>query len=386
MKYLLGGYYGMRNVGDDVLLYVTLAEVMRVDPHASFTIISHRPEAVPPGARVTIKPGGQRFGTIRHLLRHDAWLFGGGGLLQDSAPRSRKYLARMAQVSRLAKCLGRKILMLGIGVGPLSTPVGRAAAATLLSHSDLITVRDEESLALAKTLAPRATVHLTGDLAFLLPRHLPAAAPAAGAATKTLGVSLLPHAASLGRAGNDDKRLVDSVVHALDRTLAKHPDWRVTLFEFFVGVREYGDSAVLSAVQNQLARPDRVSYRPYTGDFTGVQADLSACSAFLGMRFHSCLLACLAGVPCLMIAYHPKSESLARRLRLGSDAVVSVPLAHDATTLEARVDALLTEGDKFRPQARIDSMISDSMKNHDVLMDWFERHQGRMVPVYRRTR
>ena len=103
MRYLLGGYYGMRNVGDDVLLYVTLAEVMRLDPQASFTIISHRPEAVPPGARVTIKPGGERFGTIRDLLGHDVWLFGGGGLLQDGAPRSRKHLARMAQVARLAK-------------------------------------------------------------------------------------------------------------------------------------------------------------------------------------------------------------------------------------------------------------------------------------------
>src|SRR5918993_5038329 len=106
MRYLLGGYYGMRNVGDDVLLYVSLAEVMRVDAQASFTIISHLPEAVPPGARVTIKPGGQRFGTVRDLLRHDVWLFGGGGLLQDSAPRSRTHLARLAQVSRLAKLLG----------------------------------------------------------------------------------------------------------------------------------------------------------------------------------------------------------------------------------------------------------------------------------------
>ena len=31
MRYLLAGYYGMRNVGDDVLLYATLAETARHD-------------------------------------------------------------------------------------------------------------------------------------------------------------------------------------------------------------------------------------------------------------------------------------------------------------------------------------------------------------------
>src|SRR5688572_11080645 len=83
VRYLLGGYYGMRNVGDDVLLYVTLAEVARVDREASFTIISKLPEAIPAGTRVTIKPGPRRFGSIRDLMSHHAWLFGGGGLLQD---------------------------------------------------------------------------------------------------------------------------------------------------------------------------------------------------------------------------------------------------------------------------------------------------------------
>src|SRR5687768_7568035 len=73
VRYLLGGYYGMRNVGDDVLLYVTLAEVARVDRDASFTIISRLPEAVPAGTRVTISPGCRRFESIRQLMSHDVW-------------------------------------------------------------------------------------------------------------------------------------------------------------------------------------------------------------------------------------------------------------------------------------------------------------------------
>jgi hypothetical protein len=78
MRYLLGGYNGMRNVGDDVLLYVTLAEVARLDPAATFT----------PGASVQITPGGRRFHNLRHLLRHDVWLFGVADCCRTRAPRA----------------------------------------------------------------------------------------------------------------------------------------------------------------------------------------------------------------------------------------------------------------------------------------------------------
>jgi polysaccharide pyruvyl transferase WcaK-like protein len=52
----MGGYYGMRNVGDDVLLYVTIGEVNRLDRDAAFTVISSVPQVTPPGARVAVRP------------------------------------------------------------------------------------------------------------------------------------------------------------------------------------------------------------------------------------------------------------------------------------------------------------------------------------------
>ena len=52
----MGGYYGMRNVGDDVLLYVTIGEVNRLDRNAAFTVISSVPLVTPPGGRVAVRP------------------------------------------------------------------------------------------------------------------------------------------------------------------------------------------------------------------------------------------------------------------------------------------------------------------------------------------
>jgi polysaccharide pyruvyl transferase WcaK-like protein len=375
----------MRNVGDDVLLYVTLAEVARVDREASFTIISKLPEAIPPGVRVTITPGCRRFESVRQLMSHDAWLFGGGGLLQDGAERSRQYLIRLDHTVRVAKLMRRKILMLGIGIGPLTTSAGRTAAASLLQQADLVTVRDEESRVVAAELAPDVPVHLAGDLAFLLPRHTHAPAVTHSGRPKTLGISLLPYAASLGRSSDEDQSVAATFATALNQAMASHPDWRVMLFEFFSGWQKYRDASVLRSLERQLTSPGRVAYRRYTGDFEAVYADIAACSAFVGMRFHSCLLAHLGGVPCLMITHHQKSESLARRLQLSPDAVASLSVIQDTAALTARLDALLTDGDKFRPRVGLDTMARSSARTFDLLTGWLPRRRADTMFALRRT-
>jgi polysaccharide pyruvyl transferase CsaB len=379
MRYLLGGYYGMRNVGDDILLYVTLAEVARLDPAATFTILSRLTEVVPPGVSVRITPGGRRLQSIRELLRHDVWLFGGGGLLQDQSASSLDVLRRLRRAARVAKLMQRKIALVGIGVGPLVTAEGREASGRILQLADFVTVRDEESRDLAAAIAPRCTARVTADLAFLFPRLLHPASRSHRHASdaETLGVSLLPYAGSLGRDGRADIETAERMTRELNAVLRRHPNWHVKLFQFFAGSPARDDSTVLRLVQERLAFPDRVSYRAYDGDFAAIYGELGDCSAFLGMRFHSCVLAHLAGVPCLMIAYHPKSENLARRLRLSPEAIVALPLLEDSQALSARIEALLTNGSKFRPTIALHDLTDAAALNFTLLGDWLRRDHRR---------
>src|SRR5262249_28523844 len=160
--------------------------------------------------------------------------------------------------------------------------------------------------------------------AFLIGAHAPKT-PEVLRQSNVLGVSLLPHARSLGGDVERDARAADGFARCLAATLRRHPDWRVTLFEFFAN-SEYGDAHVLRRVEQAVGDPTRVTYRPYNGDFLGVFAEMRACQAFVGMRFHSCLLAHLAGVPCLMLSYHPKCDGLALRLGLHPDATAPLTL------------------------------------------------------------
>jgi polysaccharide pyruvyl transferase CsaB len=370
MRYLLTGYYGMRNAGDDVLLYVTMAEVAACDTNARFTVISERDEAIPPGAFVRLVQGGRRLESIRQMLRHDVWLFGGGGLLQDTSPRAVKYLQRLGRSAQFVRGLGRRVALVGIGVGPLATADGRTAGRRLLEVADFITVRDEESWHSAMSLAPRVRITITADLACLLPRHLPQAPPSRCEGSRTLGLSLLAHATSVGKKWSTDAERTASMATVLRDVLTQHDEWRVVLFDFFSGSDEYGDGRVLRLLQNQLGLGDRVTYRAYDGDFQALYSQLAGCDAFVGMRFHSCLLAYTAGVPCLVLAYHPKSESLAARLRLPPEALVPLPILEDRQSFTSRLQALLTDAAKFRSPVPIDTMAAQSARNFTLLSSW----------------
>jgi polysaccharide pyruvyl transferase WcaK-like protein len=195
----------------------------------------------------------------------------------------------------------------------------------------------------------------------------------------TLGVSLLPYAAFTGQDPQADVERTAAMTRALKEVLGRHPQWRVVLFEFFSGSPEYGDARMLRALQEQLALGERVSYRPYSGDFSAIYASLAACDAFVGMRFHACLLAHMAGVPCLMLAYHPKSESLAVRLRLSPDAIVPLPILQDPLALAPRIEALLTENAKFRSSVSLDILRTESARNFTLMSSWLASNDGQVA-------
>jgi polysaccharide pyruvyl transferase CsaB len=366
VRYLLEGYYGRRNLGDDLLLAVALAEVHRLDPGASFTVVSGRPEARPATASVKVVPGGRRLETARQLLRHDVWLFGGGGLLQDQSPLSLPYLWRLGHWSVFARALGREVVLLGVGVGPLETKDGRKAARRLLENASLVTVRDAESAELVRELVPGGGVEVTvtGDLAFLARPERPLRGSKEG---KTLGVSLLPLKASVGGPLEEDLEMAAAVAKALRTLLEAHPSLRLSLIELFAGEAP-GDASVLRVLERTLPS-DRVEYHVYEGDVNAAIDRVGACHAFLGMRFHSCLLAHVLRVPCLMIAYHPKSVSLSRALALDPAAVMTPAELNDSDELGARLSRLLTERERFMPGRSVDKQAEGARRNFTLMKD-----------------
>ncbi len=157
MKVLLSGYYGFGNLGDEALLSGMLSGLGR----KNVTVLSQKPEATRAlhGVAAT-----HRLTGLTNLLTCDVLVSGGGGLLQDKT--STRSLQYYLGVVRLAKRLGKRVIIYGQSVGPLSAAGERAVANTLRGLP--VAVRDQPSQELLARLDVPAT--LVADAALLLPK------------------------------------------------------------------------------------------------------------------------------------------------------------------------------------------------------------------------
>jgi polysaccharide pyruvyl transferase WcaK-like protein len=374
VNYLLEGYYGMYNYGDDVFLHVLVSEIARLDPAARFTVIADPRIHPADAARITLDPG-RRLGTVRAVRANDVWLFGGGGLVQDRTERSRMWLRKTSHIAKVAKLARRGIVLLGMGVGPIDTAVGRSAATRLLDAADIVTVRDPESAAIAKELTGREAF-VTGDLAFSYLGRVRAERPSVEPDAPVLGVNLLAYSTCRGEGGEQDHRIAKSLAAALNQLMTDFPQWRVKLLECFNGAASYSDAVILRAMQSQLAYPERVSYHPYTGDYPSTAREIASCTAFFGMRFHSCVTAYAAGLPFLMVDIQPKSVSLGKLISYPPERLLSVDVLEDHERLGAFLRELVVAREM---PARVHpaQMIDCSSHNFRLLGTWLASRKGR---------
>ena len=146
-KILLAGYYGFGNLGDEILLETYLA---RLKPKFQVSVLLPR------------KPVNRwsPWAVTRALAHTDMLLFGGGGILQDKT--GFLSLAYYLSLILLARIFGKRVVLLGQGIGPLSA-FSLALTRAVLKLAEKITVRDNASLQLLKGLH----ASLTADSALL---------------------------------------------------------------------------------------------------------------------------------------------------------------------------------------------------------------------------
>lgn len=167
MRILLSGYYGFGNAGDEAVLGATVAELRRRLPAAEPVVLSADPAATEAMHAVRALPRWPPRALRRALASGDLLLSGGGSLLQNAT--SSRSLAYYLLTFRLARAAGVPWIIHAQGLGPLRGWWARRAAAGALGGAAAVTLRDEQSLRLARALGvPAARLTLTADPAFLL--------------------------------------------------------------------------------------------------------------------------------------------------------------------------------------------------------------------------
>ncbi len=173
-RLLVAGYFGCGNVGDDAILQGLLCETAG---KASVTALTGRPRedrrrfGIPCIGRRRLLP------ILLAMRRSDAFLCGGGSLLQNAS--SRRSLSYYLLLLRLARWTGCRVILYAAGIGPLYGERAKQRVARVLSRCDFISLRDPRSYRMLSAMGiDRARLHEGADPALLLPPPPPTRAAA----------------------------------------------------------------------------------------------------------------------------------------------------------------------------------------------------------------
>lgn len=345
---LLGSSSG-RNAGDAALIRAIVDAVSAEVPDAHFEIPTISPsflkrhyagEAVTPIPMLPWNLSVKFLGlpTFRSVARTDATLVF-DAVLFDRALRNPlfNYLWPLSFLLPYARKQGKKVVFYNVGVGPIHTPVGRRVLGRVLAAGHLFTIRDPDSLALAREvgLPEGAPVMLTADAAF---NHRPAPEPrireilasfGLPAERPRIGINVNAYldtwaTAAGGKVGR--ARFVAVMAEVLDRMVDR---WNASIVFF---VTQHMDRAVTREVLEGMKRSSHArtlsNWDRSPEELQGVMGEMEL---FFGMRLHSLLLAASQLTPIVGLVYQSKVESLFRYLEIPERALPFSPF--DAATL-----------------------------------------------------
>lgn len=334
-RFVIFGYNGWHNTGDDAMTYVLLRELHVRFPHAMFIVPARAPCKIPEEVKELVKFVELRpWRLLREMMKSSVFVMGGGTHFPIERGPLIKRLAVLTGILTMttwAKVFGNRIYLIGIGIEPAQTIWGTLFSKCILRLADFISVRDTASFKRVKSMGFDRKSVLSFDLSALL-LGSPASSPLSDCQIRLLtdkecrptkiGVSILPFYEIYVGDKKRDQQLVHMVADALNKWLAK--DIKNTAYLFTIkGASKQDDVLVTDLLRAKLRPTGRVRLIPYDSDPLQMLSQVAQCDAFIGMRYHSCVFAYLTRIPLLIINYFDKCQALAEDIQLPRSALIT---------------------------------------------------------------
>lgn len=338
MRFLVSGYYGFDNLGDDALLSIIVSQLKTRYPLGIVDVLSAKPDETSYALGVEATPRWDQ-GSIRAAVdRADVVLSGGGGLLQNAT--SLKSLLYYAGIIRTALRAGKPAMVFAQSIGPLDF-WGKQTVREFCKGLSAATVRDARSRELFAPLVPATRVELTADPVLLYePPELAVDLAATG-----LDAQSDPLVVVCARKTANFSDGIAAIAAAVDRLAERHGA-RVA-FVPFGGVPDADASTAI--IRKCRSAPTLV---PLAG-LDAVAAAIARAKLVIGVRLHALVLALRFSVPFLYVPYDPKITGLVDDL--------GYPLP-----------PLWGPGIRVQSE-RIEGLVDDAWQRHDELTTHLER-------------
>lgn len=310
MRVVVSGYYGFGNAGDEAVLAGLLATLREAEPGIGVTVLSGDPAHTErTHAVAAIRRAGPR-PLLAALRAADGLISGGGSLLQDRT--SARPVAYYAGVMGAARLFGRPYAVHAQGLGPITRAPNRWLAATALRGAAHVSLRDAESVELARRLGVRRPIEVVPDLALAL---RPTATAGSGG-----------HVLVAVRDWGGDATHVDGLREGLRRLAARH---RIVALP----MQDPADRAASEATVAGVPGAEVVA--PGAG-LEGQLALIGSASLVVGMRLHALILAAAGHVPAIGLSYDPKVDAFAAQVGQAVVGRAGEPVDPDAVEVAAQ--------------------------------------------------
>ncbi len=359
MRYLIYGYYGFGNFGDDLMLSAIVAAIHARDPGADILVKCRDPvSGLGPGVRFleadrimeqkrsSLARAAAYLRRLTGAVKDRDWLVIGGGALFLDKGRLNRSLVLMWLLVLRARLAGVRIALIGVSCDLLASPSTLWITRRIFRAAEFVAVRDTFSHDYARYFG-RADAVLCADLGFAAPGLSLAPVLAAARERPVIAVCLVDYFAPVAYAS----------------TLEPDPARRATFLRACAALLDrHAGSAdfVYVALQERIGLSDDALYAELGGAarFTAYRAltSLDSWHALLAetdgicsMRYHLALLAAAAGLPVTVLYHELKLAAVGLMPGVDTCTVADfvagecdpiAPLLRPRTPPEARADRL----------------------------------------------
>ncbi len=339
MKVGIIGNYGHNNNGDEAILTGILHQ-LTVDLGLSkedIVVFSNNPDNTKDRYQIASFPLLYKEGNLvksglktvkesyKVMKGLDVLIIGGGGLLMDMYKRDAPLYSVLGLTGKRAGC---RVIIYGVGAGPITTKNGRFFITQLAKAAESISVRDQDSKALLESIGVKKAVGVIGDPAFSVPaekKHTHSQT------IRKVGVTAVPYFSrqywpepDMGKY----EQYVNGMAAQLDRLIVEQ-NVEVTFFS----TKYPEDVQVTKDIQAKMTQREQVTLiddNLHPTDIVKISAEQDL---IIGTRLHSLILSVVAETPVIGIGYHHKVHDFMQVLEMPSFGVNIASVKEDSSSI-----------------------------------------------------
>ena len=286
-KALVSGYIGFNNFGDDAIFEEVIKNFQAKDVEIS--ALSSNPAATE--KRYNIKA--YEYKNFKEILKA-VWstnilISGGGSLFQNGT--SLFSLFYYASIIILAKLLGKKVIILGQGIGPIGGIFSNWLTAFCLKLANIVTIRDTSSFRFLKKHKISGKLFPDPVWSMKMPEYNPQG---------IIGIQV-----------RDSYKITDVFMKNFAHFIGIfYSDKPIRVFLFQNNQDRKNATLLCSLVKKEYPNAD-IKIVEYT-TVPKLLEDFSHLEKLIAMRYHACLVGYRLGIKTFCISYNKKIDELCR--------------------------------------------------------------------------